>query len=434
MICALPTGGDTVTDSQPILENMYLPLLAAELPNGWTVSERSTFLSPSGAEVHATVTSAPEGWTTAHLMAREISAMPADAKAADDGQSVTRVNGNQIVGEQRAFVFRQHGIDRAGRIMCAVDDGIALTITASWSVTDAAAGAEVELVAAGIRLLNRPVAAIEAKAGSATRTSPPRRVPTQTSDWSHLRAEWSAPPATSPELSNVARWSPQELAVGALIVGSPSFPTVGAEEFSGLPRVAVQVTLETVMRSFVARGLVRPLDDGSVALVDELHSMIDTAAFPDLTVLAQCIGPPSIAVTWFGVRTDRAVRIGVNDDGSRECGDFAPRDLVALFCSLWAADDRSDIIAPTTTTTRTVTVADLVEQACDVTSLVQVTTAWRVGNALHGGRPAWATGINGELWQAEQHDLPEHGAVAWLLRSSSADDVRKDLLGCLPGG
>jgi len=69
-----------------------------------------------------------------------------------------------------------------------------------------------------------------------------------------------------------------------------------------------------------------------------------------------------------------------------------------------------------------------------VTSLVQVTTAWRVGNALHGGRLAWATGINGELWQAEQHDLPEHGAVAWDLRSSSADDVRKDLLGCLPGG
>ena len=423
-----------MTDTRTTSGNMYLPLLAAELPNGWTVSESSTFVSPTGTEVRARVNRAPDGWVATDLIASEAMALRADAEPISELPSSTfRVNGNRIVAEQRRFTFRRDGVDREGRIICAVDNGMALTITASWAATDLAADIEVDQVAAGIRLLNRPIATFEADP-EAVRRTPKRRVPPDGTAWSGLRSTWIAPIDADEEMWDVARWSPQELAVCALTLGSPTFPTVGVEEFTGLPRLALQVTLETVMRSFIARGLARALDDGSVALVDEFHSMVDAAVFPDLTVLAERIGSGGMAVAWFGVRPDRAVRVSVNPDGSRLCGEIAPPHLIGHLWKLSGIGERAEMVSRSADRQRPVTFEDLIEQRCDVASLIRVTTAWRVGDTIRGGIVAWAVGMNGELWLADQHDMPTDGVMSWDLRSCDSQAVRNELLDHLPGG
>jgi hypothetical protein len=197
----------------------------------------------------------------------------------------------------------------------------------------------------------------------------------------------------------------------------------------------MQVTLETVMRSFIARGLVRPLDDGSVALVDELHSLMDTAVFPDVTVLAEHLGAGGIAVTWFGVRPDHAVRVRVCSDGSRECAEIAPAHLIGNLWNLSGTRHRSEGMAAGAIDPETsVTLEDVVERRCDVASLLRVTTAWREGDVIHGGIVAWAVGTTGELWLADQHNVPADGTLAWDLRSGDPEAVRNQLLDHLPGG
>jgi hypothetical protein len=416
--------------------NMYLPLLAAELPAGWTVFEGTTFVSPSGTEVHARVHRAPDGWVATDLIEREAAVLGVEATPIGDAPSSTfRVNGNRIVAQQRGFTFRRDGIDREGRIICAIDDGMALTITASWTATNAGADGEVDEVASGIRILNRPIATFEARPHSAVRASQAGRIPPEHSAWSALRKTWATPIDAVEEIGSVARWSPQELAVFALTLNSPNFPTVGVEEFAALPQMAMQVTLETVMRSFIARGLVRALEDGSVALEDELHSLMDAAVFPDLTVLAEHIGAGGIAVTWFGVRPDRAVRVRVIPDGSRECGEIVPAHLIGHLWNLSGSDERSEeMVDGAADQQRSVTLEDFVDRRGGVVSLLRVTTAWRVGDIIHGGIVAWALGTSGELWLATQHDTPTNGALSWDLQPCDLGVVRDQLLDHLPGG
>jgi hypothetical protein len=233
-------------------------------------------------------------------------------------------------------------------------------------------------------------------------------------------------------LSNVTRWSPQELAACALTLGVASFPTVEVEEFAGLPRLAQQVALETIMRSFVARGIVRACDDGSISLDDGVRATIETAVFPDLTVMAQHVGADGLTVAWFGVRTDRAVYVGVNRDGSRSCADFAPADLLEQIWNLAG-------ITPEVAASRaddgphTVTVDDVVEQRSGVASLTEVTTAWRVGDSLDGGVLALATGQKGELWLADRRGVTADEVVSWELQSADFLALRNALLDYLPG-
>lgn len=415
---------------------VYLPSLAAELPDGWVVSEGSTFTSPSGVAVHVRLDRAPDGWDAVALADHQENLARAELGEIDVVANDAVPAGVGPAGRSRRFRFDRDGVATVGRIVCSVDDGLALTVSATWPEADDDAGTELDRVVAGLRLLRRPVAAFGTVPDGETVRAPQARAAVEDSVWSAMRAAWDdrAVAGTSvPDAAwNGARWSPEECAVFATILGSPSFPTVGSEVLAALPERALHATLSAVTNSFVARGVVRALDDGSVGLVDEVDQVVQVAVFPDLTVSVDRITAGAVSSCWFGVRPDRAVLVRVEPTGSRACGGIDPGELVAHVLAVTGTAER-EVPVPSASE-RIVTLDEVVTGAAGVDAIVRVTTAWRVGGVIHGGDLAWALGADGSLWLAEPVDADDDAPAAWQLRPVDTDAVRSELLDHLPGG
>ena len=214
----------------------------------------------------------------------------------------------------------------------------------------------------------------------------------------------------------------------ATILGAGSFPTVGSEQLGGLPEAAVMATAEAITRSFLARRIVCEGDDGAAALCPPLDELMDIAVFPDLTVSVERLGADGVARWWFGLRPDRAVRVTVLPDGTRECVEVEPGSAIAGVPALAGAGTGGS----TGSGPVRVELADVTAGDGPVTAVVRIGTAWRDGAQLHGGQLTWALGPHGASWLAEPR-LDEQ-VPGWDLDPTDLDGLRANLLDHLPGG
>jgi len=365
-----------------LVNRVHLPSLAAELPEGWTVSEGATLMSPSGTAIHLKLGRAPEGWTAKDVADDVESATVPGLSSIKGRTSTTTTLRAGVIAEDRRFQFERDGVTLVSRAVCSVDAGWALTVRASWPATDDAANADVDVAVAGLRVMSRPIPAPPEVSDAPTPVAPQRRSAVDAATWSQLRAQWAASdPDKTGSPTDVTRWSTAELAVCATILGSSSFPTVGSELLASLPDVALTATLESVTRSLLARRLIRSVD-GTTRICDELRDTMETAVFPDLTILVERLDAAGVTGWWFGVRPDRAVQITVEADGSRECAVVEPAAIVDRISVHLDADDGTGDAA-----------------------MARVTTAWRDGKLIRGG--TFTCAVDGDL-AALRATLIEH--------------------------
>lgn len=407
---------------------LFLPSLAAELPEGWSVSEGATFESPSGTNVHARLSRAPDGWDASDLASQMETAARAELAGADVVHSSTvQLRDGRLAHERRVECIRD-GVESVCRIVCLVEGGLAVTLTTSWPASGGPAETDLDEVLASLRLLSRPVADVPAGPG-APGTSV-GRAPVDAATWSILRTAWSSPNPREVQLRSCSRWSATELAVCATILGAASFPTVGTAPLGHLPAGALSATLDAVTRSFLARGLVRAGVDGVARLSDDLCDVIEVAVFPDLTISIESVGTTGLDHRWYGIRPGCAVQVSVLPDGSRECAQIEPGDVVAQLLDLRPMNGSINNIVTGADPIR-VTPSDLARGAGPLATLARVCTAWRAGEQIRGGVFTWGRGKDGSHWLAEIDS--EASVPAWELRPTDAEGLRAHLLDHLPG-
>lgn len=413
---------------------VFLAQLAAELPADWTVSEGATFVAPSGIEVHTTLTRAPDGWSTAELIdEQERRALEQAPGIADVTSSSARLWAGPAA-QARRFTFDQDGERSIGRLACAVVDGLALVVSSSWPESGPSGDGDVEAMLAGLRVLDAPVEPVVAGWSPVLRHGPERRGTVDPSAWSTLQSSWAL---SSPSFEPVAvtRWSTAELSVVAHMTGAASFPTAESFRLGALTEEQARTTVDAVVGSFVARGLLQVFDGAETALVGPLADLMDIALFPDLTVSVEIHGSGGHESWWFGLRPDLAALVRVVPDGSRDCGAVEPGELVERLLELGAADGPTAPGAP-----RTLTLDELLRADGDVERLVSVVTGWRDGDTIVGGQVLYATGADGASWLAEPKELVvdldadgDERVTEWSLRPADQASLRRELLAHLPG-
>jgi len=379
------------------------------------VSEEATLRSPSGTDIHLKLGRVPEGWTAAHVADDLESATGAAFSAVNGATSKTVVLRSGMVVEDRRLEFDRDGTAWVARLVGSVDDGLALTVRASWPATNGEADGELDVAVAGLRLLTHPLP-VSPSVSEAVPAPPSRkRSSVDASTWAQLRACWATSVSEGGGPPNqLTRWSAAELAVFATILGSSSFPTVGSELLASLPEAALTPTLEWVTRSLLARRLIEPAADGTTKICADLETVMEVAVFPDLTIFVERFDRDRATRVWFGVRPDRAVQIAAPIDGSRECALLDPGEVVSRIGDSLTTPDRTGHL----------------ESEADVVALTRITTAWRDGDLIRGGTFAVATGADGAVTLAD----PSPDSTGWQLRPTDAAGVQATLLEHLPGG
>ncbi len=410
---------------------MYLPLLAADLPEDWRVSEEATFSSPSGTDIHLRLNRARNEWNSSDLAAQMEAAARIQVRGIKEITASTMPLTGGRVAHDRRFTSESDGIASIGRVVCLVEDGLALTVSASWTEGGLGADADIDIAVASIRLLNRPVTDAPAASDMPPARAPAKRPPVDSSAWSELRNAWSGTHPVEARLRRVTRWSPVELSVCAAVLGAPSFPTVGGELLASMSPDGLIATLDAVTRSLLARGLVRAGDDGLTDLSEDLRELMEVALYADLTILVERLGAPANGRWWFGLRPDRAAQVTVLPDGSRECAEIEPDHVIAQLLALTQAPGivAADPTGPADA--GRVTLQDLVDGTGPVLALVRFNSTWRVGETVRGGTFTWAIGADGALWLAEPQ--AKEATPVWQLRSIDFEGLRSDLLAHLPG-
>lgn len=395
------------------------------------MSEGTTFTSPSGTAIHLRLNRAKDGWDSSDLAEHmEAAARNEVSGISEMTESTTPLDGGRVA-HQRRFTFVQNGTTSVGRVICLVDDGLALTASASWPADGVGGDAEIESALSSVRLVNRPVTNVSEQDNAATPRAPARRPPVDDSAWSDLRTAWSEARPAEAELRRETRWSPAELAVIASILGAPSFPTVGYEVLAALPEPALSATLDAVTRSFLARGLVRPGEGGIAVLADELHEAMEVTVYPDLTILVERFGAPANGRWWFGLRLDSAEQVTVLSDGSRDVAEIRPDQVMAQILALAGALVQAPAEPSTGPDPDRITLAELTSGTSRVASLARINTAWRVGETVRGGTFTWAIGADGAMWLADMETTAT--SPTWLLRPLDFEGLRAELLAHLPG-
>jgi hypothetical protein len=386
---------------------VHLPSLAAELTDGWTVSEAATLVSPSGTEIHMKLGRVPDGWTAADVADEMESATRAARPGINGAASRTATMRSGIVADDRRLEFEREGVQWVGRLISSVNAGIALTLRASWPATNGAGDADVDTALAGVRLLSHPISASPLSPEAATPAVRAKRPPVDAAAWAGLRSQWVASRTGGSTGNRATQWSAAELAVFATILGSSSFPTVGSELLGSLPEAGLAATLEWVTRSLLARGLIEPGPNGSTQISEELREIMEVAVFPDLTISAERLRGSGARGWWFGLRPDRAVQVTVSVDGSRECAMIEPADVV---------DRLSHLI-----------------ESCrgGGETLVRVTTAWRDGDLIRGGTFTVQIGEDGALALTDLE--PQAGSASFASHATDAEGLRTAVLENLPG-
>ena len=200
---------------------------------------------------------------------------------------------------------------------------------------------------------------------------------------------------------------------------------------ASLPAAVLKATIETVMNSFIARGLIRAGGDGRARLGGGLADIIDIAVFPDLTISIERLRAGGSDRWWFGVRPDRAVQVSVLPNGSRECGLIDAGRAIDQMLAVTATGRPSSDVPLEDPAPVSITLADLTAGVGAIAAVVRVTTAWRVGEMICGGALSWATSDDGSHWLAEPDANESH--PSWTLASVDAEGLRAELLAHLPG-
>jgi len=397
-----------------VISRVYVPVVVTELPDGWTVSERTRLSSPSGIDVELRLDRLQEG---------------AAAQPPTDPDGVETVSEGEVamfggrVGHERRVSCEHDGVGWSGRVVSMVEAGVVLTATAWWKSSIPDADAEVSRAIAGVRLRNRPVIAVPgADAIERENVVPPQG---ETS-WALARSTWQGSgPAPAPTV-DAGRWSAPELAVCAMVLGAPAFPTVGPL-LASLDQTSLAATVEVVTRSFMARRLIaRSDDDGSTALVEQLGWMT-TAVYPDLTISIERSGTDGSTMHWIGLRSSRAVSIETDADATRACHLMDSTEVMGHVLALIganpgvpAAEDRARVDA-----------AALAEEATRGMNFVRITTNWREGELIRGGELTCVVDIDGAAWLAEM--LTGESTPMWNLRAVDVVSLRAEVLDHLPG-
>ena len=343
-----------------LTHRLHLSSLAVELPQGWSVFDGATIAPPSGAAIQVRLGRAADGFDSSVLADKaEAEARGQTAGMGDVTRSTVPLLGG-LVGEQRVFAFERNGVASIGRFVCLIDDGLALTLTASWPAGDEVVDSEVDVALAGIRLVSRPVATLPTGGGPQGPRPSVQRSAVDVSAWTDLRIAWLNSDMRTAERRTGTRLSSIEFAVGATIVGAASFPTVGPELLASLPRAVLNATLDTVTRSFIARGFAEAGEDGSAILSAPLRKLVEVAVFPDLAISIERLGDSGAAML--------VVR---SASGSR-CASFCSRG--------WFGECAE--IDPSRVIDQIFAVSEIGGEAAES---VRVNTAWRDREVIRGG-------------------------------------------------
>ena len=343
-----------------LTHRLHLSSLAVELPDGWSVFDGATIAPPSGAAIQVRLGRAADGCDSSVLADKaEAEARGQTAGMGDVTKSTVPLLGG-LVGEQRVFAFERNGVASIGRFVCLIDDGLALTLTASWPAGDEVVDSEVDVALAGIRLVSRPVATFPTGGGPQGPRPSVQRSVVDASVWTDLRIAWLNSDMRTAERRTGTRLSSIEFAVCATIVGAASFPTVGPELLASLPGAVLNATLDTVTRSFIARGFAEAGEDGFAILSAPLRKLVEVAVFPDLAISIERLGDRGAQCWWFGLHPDRGVQVSVLADGSCECAEIDPSRVID---QIFAVSEIGGAVAES----------------------VRVNTAWRDREVIRGG-------------------------------------------------
>ena len=402
---------------------VHLPLLAAELPSGWSVSEAATVVAPSGLAIRASLDRAAEGIDATVLIDRHLGDLTDEyGEPANVSTSTSRWRGSAVA---HYLTVRFDEPPHTRVIATVVDSGLALTVTGAWSTPGDDGTRDVEAAVAGIRLLSRPLFEPDLDAEQSDLTVPVVRGAVPSEVWEQLHGDWSSRRGMVSEPDAHAIWSTDELATVATMLGAPSFPSVGPELFATLTDAQMRAVLGATIRSLAARGLVHIRSDGSAVLDDSARSAMETALFPDLAISVESGGGSTSVATYFGVRPDSAVRIDVTPSGGRSCGAVDPVDVVDALVELLGVRDGG---VHGQRVTLHVQSDDMLERWGAMDAGWQVSATWRDRDVIAGSVLYAARDVDGQFWIAESDD-----DQTWTIRPLGVEDVRGEILGRLPG-
>jgi hypothetical protein len=405
---------------------VHLPLIAAELPTGWQTFEQTTFIAPSGQLVRATLGRADDDVDAATLIDEHLDRLRDEfGEPMEISKSTGRWRGTADL--LRCSVrFAQPAQERIINVV--VVDGLSLTVTGEWPTDGEDGSVDVETVIAGVRLLSRPVYEPDLNDEVAESTPPTARSPVAAEVWAQLHEAWSRPSTDVPTGTSGDAWSTDELATVATILGAPAFPTVDADLMAALPDAELHAVLGATMRSFVARGLVEISPTGSAELSDRVHSMMETALFPDVAVSIVSGDQDRSSVSYFGVRPDAAVRVETLANGARSCSFVDPDQVVDAIMAMIgrgdaAAESPGDDI-------QRLTADELGRCWGAMERMWQIGSTWRSDSLVTGGVLHAARSSDGQLWVAD----PDDDLASWTVRRVDFDQLRRDVVACLPSG
>lgn len=393
---------------------VHLPSLAAELPEGWSISEGATVVAPSGARFAVQVDHLPSGAAGEQLGDRVEAALrvraPTAGAFARDGRDDADV---------RTYTYLDEGGRRVGRFAARLHGSRFVVVTGDWVEGDEVAPTEMARLIDGVRLLERPVlrthdgTTVTGRSSVATPPPDPRRL-------SELRRRWAVPVAEATTTS-VGRWSPDELVVLAAVTGAETFPTVDVTALAALPAIAAQATVDTVTRSLLARRCIRADGHDAVELTEPLGSIVATATAPVVAVLVERREGGQVSTSWLGVTPERSVVIRVLPDGTREIEECPPEALpsAVLAAAGVAPDDPSGEPGA----------VDLAHPA-EGTGVVSLVVAWRSGPVVEGATLTWLQRPD-RAWYAVESDAD--GTTTTAVVPAPAAALAERLLDALLG-
>lgn len=401
---------------------VHLPVLAAELPPGWTVAERATLVTPDGHMVEATLQRADAESDGPSLIEHHLAEV---RREYPDAVALTR-SSSRWRGDIDAHhcTIRLDEPDRIRAISVVVADGLALTVTGTRPTDGADDTRDIETVIAGIRLLSRPAYEPQID-GEAVESRPPAaRSPVAPEVWAQLHSSWSSVATRAPEPDLTTTWSMDELATIATIMGAASFPTVGTTLFAALTDAELHAVLGATMRSLTARGIVDISSNGSASLDDALRTTMEIALLPDLAISVEANSAGSTRGTYFGIRPDRAVRVDVTPNGARSCSPADPAGIVEALTELLgghhdASQEQRESLH--------LQEDELSEHWGAMDSSWQISSTWRTDTTVTGHVLYAACDANGQYWIADSDDQ------SWTIRPITIDELRDEIVGCLPG-
>ncbi|HZX54839.1 MAG TPA: hypothetical protein VFE86_09150, partial [Ilumatobacteraceae bacterium] len=307
---------------------MFMPSLAMELPEEWTVSESAIVRSPSGTEIRIWLDNQP-GTTDLPEIADRIEASARDEVGPIHNVVAADLELGRRAAHARQFTFERAGDTMIGRIVCSVDGDRALIASGAWPRQAGAMNAdEMDTAIAGLRLLNSPVVGVAVPGVRSPALAAVNKKGLDIAMWSPLIATWASATSTAAEPDPPSKWSPAELAVVAAWLGAAAFPTVGVEWLAGLPAATVDAITNTVKRSLIACDLVVPDGDGTMVLADGLRSVVEAALLAEVVIDVAHMTEEHVRHSWFGVTLDRATRIVVTDDDTRRIDHVAAESVV----------------------------------------------------------------------------------------------------------